>query len=46
LKKYNEKYKNEQAILTLPQNDERWFYGHGMDDENGGSRHIKGIYYI
>ena len=45
LKKYNEKFKNEQAILTLPQNDDRWFYGMGMDDENGGNRHQKAIYW-
>jgi hypoxanthine phosphoribosyltransferase len=45
LKKYNEKYKNEMCIMSLPQNDNRWFIGCGMDDEDGGSRHLKGIYY-
>lgn len=45
LKKYNEKYKNEMCIMSLPQNDNRWFMGCGMDDEDGGSRHLKGIYY-
>jgi hypoxanthine phosphoribosyltransferase len=45
LKKYNEKYKNEMCIMSLPQNDNRWFYGMGMDDENGGNRHQKAIYY-
>lgn len=45
LKKYDEKWKQEQAVLTLPKSDDRWFFGHGMDDENGGSRHIKGVYY-
>jgi hypoxanthine phosphoribosyltransferase len=45
LKKYNEKYKNEMCIMSLPQNDNRWFYGMGMDDEDGGNRHQKAIYY-
>jgi hypoxanthine phosphoribosyltransferase len=45
LKKYNEKYKNEMCIMSLHQNDNRWFYGMGMDDEDGGNRHQKAIYY-
>jgi hypoxanthine phosphoribosyltransferase len=45
LKKYNEKYKSEQAILTLPKDDDRWFFGMGMDDEDGGNRHQKSVYY-
>ena len=45
LKKYNEKYKNEMCVMSLPQNDNRWFYGMGMDDEDGGNRHQKAIYY-
>jgi hypoxanthine phosphoribosyltransferase len=46
LKKYNEQYKNEMCIMTLPKDDDRWFIGMGMDDPQGGSRHLKGIYYL
>ena len=45
LKKYNEKYKQEMCILSLPPKDERWLFGYGMDDEDGGNRHQKGIYW-
>jgi hypothetical protein len=45
LKKYNEKYRNEMNILTLPKDEDRWFFGMGMDDEDGGNRHQKAIYY-
>ena len=45
LKKYNEKYKSEMNILTLPKDEDRWFFGMGMDDEDGGNRHQTAIYY-
>ena len=45
LKKYNDKFKNEINILTLPPDENRWMFGYGMDDENGCYRHLKGIYY-
>lgn len=44
LKKYNEKYKNEMCIMSIS-NENYWYIGYGMDDENGGSRHLKSIYY-
>lgn len=44
LKKYNEKYKNEMCIMSVS-NEDYWYVGYGMDDETGGSRHLKGIYY-
>jgi len=44
LKKYNEKYKNEMCIMSIS-NEDYWYVGYGMDDENGGSRHLKSIYY-
>jgi hypothetical protein len=31
--------------MSLPPKDDRWLFGYGMDDEDGGSRHQKGIYY-
>jgi len=43
LKKYNEKYKNELAIMTIPNDDNRWFFGKGMDDEDGKNRHQSSI---
>ena len=46
LKKYNEKWKEEKAILTLSKEENRWFYGYGMDDPQGGNRHQKAIYWI
>lgn len=46
LKKYNPKWKNEKSILTLPTEEDRWFYGYGMDDPQGGNRHQKAIYWI
>ena len=46
LKKYNEKFKDELSILTLPPNDSRWFIGYGMNDEKEGSRHLKGFYFL
>ena len=46
IKKYNEKFKNEMCILSLPPNDERWLFGYGMDSVDGTSRHLKGIYYL
>lgn len=45
LKKYNEKYKSELCIMSLPQNDDRWYFGMGMDDEMGENRHQTAIYY-
>jgi hypoxanthine phosphoribosyltransferase len=44
LKKYNEKYKKEMCIMSIS-NEDYWYVGYGMDDENGGSRHLKSIYY-
>jgi hypoxanthine phosphoribosyltransferase len=45
LKKYNEKFKNELAIMTIPNDDNRWFFGKGMDDEDGKNRHQSSIYW-
>jgi light-regulated signal transduction histidine kinase (bacteriophytochrome) len=44
LKKYNEKYKDEMCVMTVS-NEDYWYIGYGMDDENGGNRHQKAIYY-
>jgi hypoxanthine phosphoribosyltransferase len=44
LKKYNEKYKDEMCVMTIS-NEDYWYIGYGMDDENGGNRHQKAIYY-
>jgi hypoxanthine phosphoribosyltransferase len=46
LKKYNEKYKQEMCIMSLPKNENRWFIGMGMNDPQEGSRHLNGIYYL
>ena len=45
LKKYNDNYKNEMCVMSLPPKEDYWYFGYGMDDEDGGSRHLKGIYY-
>jgi hypoxanthine phosphoribosyltransferase len=46
LKKYDEKYREEMCIMSVPkENNDFWYIGYGMDDENGGSRHLKTIYY-
>jgi hypoxanthine phosphoribosyltransferase len=46
LKKWDEKYKNELCIMSIPKNDDRWYYGCGMNDPQEGSRHLEGIYYL
>jgi len=45
LKKYNDKFKDEMCIMSIPPQNDYWYFGFGMDDENGESRHLKGIYY-